>query len=188
MPVVKKELITTAEIECIVAKGMDYRKNIIVPNVSWGAGLHECDLLIINPNGYATEIEIKISKSDLKADFKKDHHHQSESIRHLYYAIPDYLLETALALLPEHVGIITCKLNFYNEGGWYSKQKYVRYVSMHIHRKSKPIHKYRAMTKDEIINIGRLGSMRIWNLKSKIIKSKNKTPKVIQEVQSRLFS
>lgn len=56
----------TLEIETAIAMKLDIRKHIIVPNISWGAGLHECDLLVINKSGYATEIEIKISKSDLK--------------------------------------------------------------------------------------------------------------------------
>ena len=44
----------------------NYRANLIVPNISWGLGLHECDLLVLTSSGYATEIEIKVSKADLK--------------------------------------------------------------------------------------------------------------------------
>lgn len=38
---------TTKELEYNVACYFDYRKNIIIPNVSWGFGIHECDLLIV---------------------------------------------------------------------------------------------------------------------------------------------
>lgn len=44
---------------------------ILVPNVNapW-----ECDLLTITRAGYAHEFEIKVSRSDFLADFKKDKH------------------------------------------------------------------------------------------------------------------
>jgi len=63
----------TSDIEFAVAKYFNFRKNLIVPNVSWGFNIHECDLLIVRKSGYAIEVEIKISKSDFKADFKKIH-------------------------------------------------------------------------------------------------------------------
>lgn len=60
------------DIEIAIAKMFNYRMNVIVPNVSWGLGLRcECDLLIVSQRRYATEIEIKVSKSDIKADKKK---------------------------------------------------------------------------------------------------------------------
>lgn len=50
------------EMQYAIANALGFRQNIIVPNVSWGAGLHECDLLVISKYNWATEIEIKISK------------------------------------------------------------------------------------------------------------------------------
>lgn len=45
--------------------------HIIVPNVCapW-----ECDMLTITRSGYAHEFEVKVSRSDFLADFKKDKH------------------------------------------------------------------------------------------------------------------
>jgi len=62
--------ITTPEMECALAGWFDYRQNLIVPCVYWGVGYytHECDLLIVSRAGYVTEVEIKISRSDLRAD------------------------------------------------------------------------------------------------------------------------
>jgi hypothetical protein len=54
----------TAEMEVELGRYFNYRQNIIVSNVSWGLGIHECDLLIITKSGYATEVEIKVSLSD----------------------------------------------------------------------------------------------------------------------------
>ena len=63
---------TAAEIEVVVAQYFDPRRNVIVPNVWWGWGLrHECDLVVMTKTGYAYEVEIKVSRSDLKADLKK---------------------------------------------------------------------------------------------------------------------
>ena len=42
---------------------------------------HECDMLIVTKNRYLTEVEIKISLSDLKADFKKKHQHKDKNIK-----------------------------------------------------------------------------------------------------------
>ena len=74
--------ITTHKIEVALANHFNYRLNLIVPNISWGAFIwHECDLFIVSKAGYCTEIEIKISKSDLKKDFEKKHNHESDKIK-----------------------------------------------------------------------------------------------------------
>jgi hypothetical protein len=74
------------DIEIAVARFYGVRANLIVPNASWGAGVHECDLLICSNANYLTEIEIKVSKGDIKKDLKKRHQHRSEKIRRLYYS------------------------------------------------------------------------------------------------------
>ena len=59
------------------------RSHIVVPNVSYGLGFnHELDLLSIStPAHIGTEIEIKVSVSDLKRDAKKKHPHKDHRIR-----------------------------------------------------------------------------------------------------------
>lgn len=64
----------TIELEIAIMEYFGIRQNLIVPNVSWGMnGLHECDVLILSKAGYATEVEIKISKPDLLKDRDKKH-------------------------------------------------------------------------------------------------------------------
>lgn len=47
------------------------RKNlVVVPNCSWPGS--ECDLLVVTENLRIIDVEIKISRADLKADAKKD--------------------------------------------------------------------------------------------------------------------
>jgi len=43
----KLNKITTLEIENRVAQYFNPRQNIVVPNISWGMNIHECDLLIV---------------------------------------------------------------------------------------------------------------------------------------------
>jgi hypothetical protein len=84
----------SGHMEVAVAELIGYRNHTIVPNVSWGLGLrHECDMLVLDKKGQFTEIEIKISLADLKADFKKPHGHASKIITRLVYAIPKDMLE-----------------------------------------------------------------------------------------------
>ena len=84
----------TIDVEIAIMQMYGVRKNIIVPNCSWGikregvGELHECDLLILSKDNYATEIEIKISKQDLLKDKDKPHAHDSDFIKRLFFAVP----------------------------------------------------------------------------------------------------
>ena len=75
--------LTVDEIELAIVNStlFNKRRDIIVPNVSWGLLNHEADMVIMTPSGYLTEIEIKRSWEDFKADFKKGHKHDDERIR-----------------------------------------------------------------------------------------------------------
>ena len=179
---------TATEIEIAVANKLDYRKNIIVPNISWGANFnHECDLLVINMKTYhCTEVEIKISKSDLKADLHKWHGHSSNRIKYLYFAIPINLLPTAEEILPDTTGIITVEkfVRGINDGHFYDPYTH---TETHIYRRAKvnPNSKLRALTEKEVVNITRLGCMRIWKLKGQL-KRRGKRKKIRIE-QPELF-
>ncbi len=53
--------------EMALYRKLSANEKIICPNISWGIGInHECDLFIVDKNNFVTEIEIKVSKSDLK--------------------------------------------------------------------------------------------------------------------------
>lgn len=45
-------------------------KLIVVPNCTWTG--HECDLLVVNADLRIIDVEVKISRADLKVDAKKD--------------------------------------------------------------------------------------------------------------------
>lgn len=151
---------TSLEIEVVVAHMFQPRQNLIVPNVSWGMGLrYECDLLILTPSGYATEIEIKTSKSDLIRDKQKKHNHDSVLIKNLYFAIPSELAKW-WQHIPGHAGIIVVN----------SKSK-AFIIAKPIPRNT------RKWGSNEKAQLARLGALRIWGLKGKILRLQSKRKK-----------
>jgi hypothetical protein len=164
----KIPIVTTSEMEVAIAKYFNYRTHIVIPNLSWGFFSHECDLFLIRKSGFGFEVEIKRSKSDMLADFKKYHGHvdRKNRIVQLYYAFPIELLPKVEDLVPEDCGIITVKK--YKSVG----NEYRAYASMH--REAKRRKGAKKLTQTEQLKITRLASMRIWTLKEKLNLSKYK--------------
>lgn len=146
------------QIEIAVARFFDVRQNIIVPNISWGLGIHECDLLIVTTSHYAIEVEIKISKADIVADKKKWHNHYSKKIRSLMFAIPEEL-QSCIDLIPVQAGVILIKEYDTNH------QLYC-----HIARKGQINTDARKLTDKEVLHAAKLGAMRTWKLRETIQK------------------
>lgn len=164
--------LTIEEIELALIKMDEFniRTNLVVPNVSWGFLNHEADLLVMSKSGYLTEIEIKRSLSDLKADFKKKHDHSDERIKTFYYCVPLSLLQNTIDLCVGHDrwvnGIIT-----YTED---AKCKINR-VDLHKLGVNYPTSKYpRKLFLEEQFQIARLGSMRVWGMQKKFVELKSK--------------
>ena len=86
--------LTVKEIEnALVFSGwFSIRNDIIIPNLSWGLLNHEADLAILNK----TEIEIKRSLADLRADFKKDIFHGDEHVYRFWYCLSEKRLLNCL--------------------------------------------------------------------------------------------
>ena len=61
--IVPGETLNTADMEIAIAEWVGTRTHLVVPNVSYGMYVHECDLFVLSKSGYATEIEIKITVS-----------------------------------------------------------------------------------------------------------------------------
>lgn len=144
------------DIEVIVAKYLNPRQNLIVPNVCWGLGLHEIDLLVLTPSKYAWEIEIKTSLTDLKADKNKRHGHYSNIIKRLYFAVPEELQEQALRYIPERAGLFVI-----------IGTEYIRLV-----RAPKINIQARKFNENEIKKLYELAAMRLWSLKEIIYRLK----------------
>ena len=151
--------IKTIEIEESLARFFDVRKCIMVPNISWGFHFgHEMDLFVLKSSGYAVEVEIKISVSDFRADFKKGHHHESRFIREFFYAMPIEIYNMVKDEIPVHAGVITCERN-----------KTTGVVFSHLKKSAKANTKSIKLSTEDKLKIGRLAAMRIFSLKKKII-------------------
>ena len=186
-----KKKIKCIDIEIAILKEFDYRRNLIVPNVSNMMGLvpFETDMLIINNNNYATGFEIKVSKSDLKADFKKPQHTKINEFKngktgmerwwgkfkYFNYAVPIGLEETALELIPDFCGLWTLERKNYTDlrispnPVWYDVFKNVRGPVRLFNHKWSDKHKY---------EVARLGTMRILALKEGIRNYQNNPLKI----------
>ena len=147
----------TLEIEIAIMKYLNIRQNLVVPNVFWGMGLrYECDLVKLSKNNYATEIEIKVSKSDLLKDREKRNYHNSRLFKYLYFAVPSELKEIALQEIPEKSGlfIVTSRHN-----------------QLHVNEIRKPVKRVcKQWTEQQRYNLARLGALRILGLKQKLLK------------------
>jgi hypothetical protein len=152
----------TIEIEVAMMRELDVRQNVIVPNVSWGMrvgkerALHECDLLKLTRAGYATEIEIKVSKSDLLRDCKKAHGHDHPAIKYLYFAVPYGMKAYALEHIPERAGLYVITYS----GSAYQVKEAKATDSIQ-------------WTDKERLKLSHLGCMRILGLKKKLLKKAN---------------
>ncbi|MGL6119738.1 MAG: hypothetical protein ACRC0V_04465, partial [Fusobacteriaceae bacterium] len=123
---------------------------------------HEMDVLLISKSNYLTEIEIKISKSDLKVDFKKKHNHPIQlgnyridqngekvlthpiTIKQQYFAIPYYLMD-CIELIPQHFGVLIVK-----ENGFIKEVRKPR------------VNKARTLTDEEVLHLATLQAKKYW--------------------------
>jgi len=158
--------ITTLDME--LALQYEFKTCLVVPNVSWSFFTHECDLIALTKSNYCSEIEIKISKSDLKADLKKPHKHidgrgyKENKIKYLWFAIPEHM-KYCVDLIPEHAGIIIVMD---------LKIKFLGGKSCHMCRRirnPKQQSSYKFSEKERI-KLLEVMSYRIWGLKEKLSK------------------
>lgn len=140
---------TANEVEILVAEFWGYRRNLIVPNVSWGWGIrYEADMVIVPPSNWAIEIEIKVTASDISRDRLKRHCHNCNRFRKLYFAVPHEL--AGHPDIPGNAGIIDVTV----PGGGVS-----------IIREAKPNKFATKIDASQRLKLAELGSMRVWDLK-----------------------
>ena len=191
----KETILTLEQIEYLLVGFADspfyIRKNIVVPNCNWGFLNHEADLLVLSKAGYLTEVEIKRTWSDFKADFDKKHDHYDKKLSHFYYAVPLSIGEKVF--------------NWLYEGTYWPHQySSIRYTQFDVTGFTKnnphgcglilysdpdayhprgnigiPVHASRMgnykVSKDEELQLLRLLGMRVWALKDKVAKLQEKT-------------
>lgn len=169
------------------------RSDIMVPNLSWGLLPYEADFVILSKNGYLTEVEIKRSWADFKADFNKIHRHNDERIYHFFYCVPvaifpkvkDFLVER---LKKEMEQMKTVRNNVQNMDDK-TKEVYLENILRHSKLPAvltfdengnvKPAgfgysgayrNKCRKLFIEEQLQVARLGCLRYWKQQESIVK------------------
>ena len=160
--------LTTPELEVLVADFFNVRTKIIVPNVYWGMKLnYEVDLFVLTRSRYAYEVELKVSKSDLKKDMSKKHNHCGTYFKRLYFAMPENIYDEKL--VPENAGVLLA----YYEKGYTTPNGEVLCWELKEVRKPKE-KKVKPLTDKEYLKILELMAMRIWTMKKKYLKLSKK--------------
>lgn len=106
---------TEGSIALAIAKYLECDKRLVIKNVKME--FLEADLVYVSKLGYAGEVEIKKSKTDIRAEF--DGHSLSKVCKHngnalgdryvSYYslAVPEGMEQLALSLMPDKYGLFT---------------------------------------------------------------------------------
>ena len=145
------------------------RSVCVVDNCIWTG--FEADLLIVEPKLRIIDVEIKVSRADLKADFHKDkwiefgplQFNQSREMlprklwprqvwKH-YYAVPQDVWNDDL--LPF--------LGSPNSGVLLLRESKDGAARIRCHKRTKPNKDARKLTPAEVMDIARLASLRLWN-------------------------
>ena len=102
---IKRDNSQSKNIESALAMYLYEKQHSPITTRFTGYGLAECDVISISKSNYIYEHEVKISKSDFKADFKKEKHklmterksvterlikENNEMIKDVWYFTPNY--------------------------------------------------------------------------------------------------
>jgi hypothetical protein len=103
------EKITSRDIVTPVQRYFYEKGNKLQISNYCGSGWFNPDILIITQSDFAIDIEVKISRSDFKADFKKTSKHKYLELKkskqaYFYYAVPIGLIR--LDEIPSYAGLI----------------------------------------------------------------------------------
>lgn len=146
----------------------------VVPNCNWTGA--ECDLLMVEPRLRIIDVEIKISRSDLKADADKDKWWRRpgwwqgnqrppstplewpRKVWKHYYALPAAIWKPELvdALPSPASGVILLKAVRHYENS-------VPVVYAGVARRAKPNADAKPLGPAEVAHIARLASLRLWD-------------------------
>ena len=174
--------LNTLEMEITITDWLGPIRNIVVPTVTdMGAPINfEADLLSITKAGYATCVEIKVSKADLRNDLKKNHikrlsepfwrnsvgknalEHYYRTLKHFYYAVPEFLREDALGQIPPCAGLLTVE----------RKENYFKTFKVVEVRKPKKLNDHKWSDR-QILGVAKFGCQRSIQLRKNLLRMRN---------------
>ena len=179
---------TTLTIEQIISRlahtdNFNLRRNVVVPNVSWGLLNYEADFVSMSRSGLLTEIEIKRSWYDFTKESLKKHKHDDPRVSYFYYCVPKSICEKVMDALyvmepgrngkvvitgikdgvPANAGLIC-----YDNHDWLGNE--CEYITIDFKTVAGRRHGARKLSVQEQQKLAHLGCMRIWDLYEKISK------------------
>jgi len=162
----------TIEMELALLHYFRFNQNVVVPRVMSGWLVnHECDIISLTKSKYATEAEIKVSKSDLRKDSKKKHNHLDKKIKYFYFAVPEDLEDYAKEHIPRRAGLLIVRkipINYYvKRKGDLTGDRY----SVHKVIEAKATNGAVQWREKDRMNLLRIGAMRVVALMSKLIET-----------------
>lgn len=149
-------MLKATDIELAVARHFHWQQNIIIPNVGFVLGLYyEADLVVLRPSGYAVEVEIKVSSSDLRRDTNKEKwrtltEFPSPLFRTMYFAVPENLRDHPN--IPSLCGVLSVSEE----------------LDVQVMRRPKINKLARKLDLEEQHKLMQLGCRRLWTLKTKM--------------------
>jgi hypothetical protein len=167
---------------------------LLVPNCSWPGS--ECDLLAVTPNLRVIDVEIKISRADLRADAKKEKWFEYEKYqpdvwprakhriayprrvwKH-YYCLPRTIWTPDLyADMNEVSGLLLIDDAVPREAVGYGVTRIPerKGFRIRVERRAKPDIKADKITPADAVDIARLASLRMWDAYDALDKIKVKS-------------
>lgn len=157
---------------------------VIVPNCTWTG--YECDLLVVTGDLRIIDVEVKISRADLKADARKDKWYRSWDFRtdgpwdntkredrrqawprkvwKHYYAMPRDIWKPELAdcLGSPASGVILLQESNHRPG----------MLLASVERRAKPNRDAHKISPEAAVDIARLASLRMWDTYEKLEQAK----------------
>jgi len=117
---IKRNNTESKNIEAALAMNLYEKNHSPITTHFTGHGLSECDVISISKSNFIYEYEVKISRSDFKADFKKEKHKLmlekasviDSNINDVWYYTPNYfyfvvpLNLVSIDEIPEYAGLI----------------------------------------------------------------------------------
>lgn len=147
---------TANEVEIAVARHFGYRQNVVVPNVSWGLGIsYEADLVVLRASGFCFEVEIKVTRSDIRADLRKRHKHDGLWFRQLWFAVPRDLADDPN--IPQRAGVLAV-------------ESLTRVIVVRVAALNAAARKMPDAVQRKLLH---LASMRTWTLKEALLSAQN---------------
>lgn len=143
---------TSGRIRFALARYFNYLDHLMMTEWEIDGGI--ADMLFISRAGYATEIEIKISVSDWKADQNKGKFDRERPhVARFFYAVPEELADKVPVTIPSYAGILIVRSG---KGLKYHSFDQVREIRAAIRRKAQKI------SEQEITRLYRSAYYRFW--------------------------